>query len=63
MSEACSNKQHPALVAELKTLIALPNETIDYSNIPANTPTEWWHAQIGYFYRPLKKPSAGSSQG
>lgn len=40
--------------AELRALAALPDETIDYSDIPATTAEDWVGAERGKFYRLLK---------
>lgn len=42
--------------AELATLAALPDDAIDYSDLPAMSERDWQGAQIGRFYRPIKKP-------
>ncbi|MBL8453867.1 MAG: BrnA antitoxin family protein [Zoogloea sp.] len=55
MSKACSNKLSPAQIEELKALSALPDEAIDYSDIPVSTPDDWQQAQVGQFYRPIKQ--------
>lgn len=41
--------------AELAALAALPDEAIDYSDLPARSEPDWQGAQIGRFYRPIKK--------
>ncbi|MFZ1567753.1 MAG: BrnA antitoxin family protein [Thiolinea sp.] len=40
---------------ELAALVALPDEAIDYSDISASSEQDWHGAQIGRFYRPIKK--------
>lgn len=40
---------------ELRALAAMPDEAIDFSDIPATTDTMWENAVIGKFYRPVKK--------
>lgn len=40
---------------ELAALAALPDEAIDYSDLPAMSEQDWQGAQIGRFYRPIKK--------
>lgn len=40
---------------ELEALKAMPDEEIDYSDIPATTPDQWRGAEGGKFYRPLKR--------
>ena len=42
------------LEAELKTLEAMGDEGIDYSDIPQRT--DWSGVVVGRFYRPIKKP-------
>jgi uncharacterized protein (DUF4415 family) len=41
--------------AELAALAALPDASIDYSDISASDETIWKGAQVGRFYRPIKK--------
>jgi uncharacterized protein (DUF4415 family) len=41
------------LAAELKALRELPDSEIDYSDIPLKL--DWHNAEVGKFYRPLKK--------
>jgi len=49
----------PALIAkqeeELKILAAMPDEEIDFSDIPEAGDDAWKNAVIGKFYRPIKK--------
>ncbi|SEA47288.1 MAG: BrnA antitoxin family protein [Candidatus Thiothrix putei] len=49
----------PALTAkqeeELKILAAMPDEEIDFSDIPETTEAMWKNAVVGKFYRPIKK--------
>lgn len=33
----------------------MPDEQIDYSDIPAATPEQWNEAERGRFYRPVKQ--------
>ena len=40
---------------ELEALKAMPDEEIDYSDIPATAPDQWRGAEVGKFYRPLKR--------
>ena len=63
MSGTCNNKLSLPPVAELEALRTQPDEAIDYSSIPTSTLAGWRQAPITQFCRPLKKPSAGSSQG
>ncbi|MDD3354340.1 BrnA antitoxin family protein [Zoogloea sp.] len=56
MSKARSSKlTPPAQIEELKALSGLPDEAIDYSDIPVSTPANWQQAQVGQFYRPIKQ--------
>lgn len=41
--------------AELANLATIPDEKIDYSDIPATTPEQWRQAEQGRFYRPVKQ--------
>jgi uncharacterized protein (DUF4415 family) len=41
------------LAAELKALKEMPDEEIDFSDIPLKL--DWTNAEVGKFYRPLKK--------
>jgi uncharacterized protein (DUF4415 family) len=40
---------------ELANLAAMPDDQIDYSDIPATTPEQWREAEQGRFYRPVKQ--------
>jgi uncharacterized protein (DUF4415 family) len=40
---------------ELKALQAMPDDKIDYSDIPATQPEEWRNAVVGKFYKPIKQ--------
>lgn len=40
---------------ELAALAALPDDAIDYSDLPAMSERDWQGVQIGRFYRPIKK--------
>jgi len=42
-------------IAELANLEAMPDQEIDYSDIPATTPEQWREAKQGLFYRPVKQ--------
>lgn len=42
------------LTKELAQVAALPDDQIDFSDIPEIT--EWSNAVVGTFYRPIKKP-------
>ncbi|MDB5539619.1 MAG: toxin-antitoxin system, antitoxin component [Devosia sp.] len=41
--------------ADLRALADLPDDQIDYSDIPATTAEDWVGAEVGKFYRPLKQ--------
>jgi uncharacterized protein (DUF4415 family) len=41
--------------AELRDLAQRPDETIDFSDIPRTTAEDWVGAEVGKFYRPLKR--------
>lgn len=41
--------------AELDALAAMPDESIDYSDIPQTTDEAWKVAEVGKFYKPIKK--------
>ena len=41
--------------AELKALAALPDEKIDFSDIPPTSAEFWKSAERGKFYRPVKR--------
>jgi uncharacterized protein (DUF4415 family) len=49
------NKVPKAIQEELRTLAALPDDQIDYSDIPPTTEADWQNAVRGRFYRPVKK--------
>jgi uncharacterized protein (DUF4415 family) len=40
---------------ELANLAAMPDDQIDYSDIPATTSEQWREAEQGRFYRPVKQ--------
>lgn len=40
-------------MAEIKVLQEMPDEEIDYSDIPPVT--DWSNAEVGRFYRPVKE--------
>ena len=42
-------------LAELANLAAMPDEHIDYSDIPPTSPEQWQDAKRGAFYRPVKQ--------
>lgn len=41
--------------AELRALAEMPDDTIDFSDIPRTTAADWVGAEVGKFYRPLKR--------
>lgn len=41
--------------ARLAALAAMPDETIDFSDIPKTTAKDWEGAERGKFYRPMKE--------
>ena len=45
----------PKRMRELKTLRAMPDSQIDYSDAPAAPPAVWRDAVVGKFYRPIKQ--------
>ena len=55
MSKVHSNKLTQGQLEEIWALQALPDEAIDYSDIPATTSEQWQKAQVGQFYRPIKQ--------
>ncbi len=40
---------------ELANLAAMPDDQIDYSDIPATIPEQWREAEQGRFYRRIKQ--------
>ena len=48
-------KLTPEQEAELAALAAMPDEEIDFSDIPETTEAMWKDAIVGKFYRPIKK--------
>jgi len=55
MSKVHSNKLTQGQLEEIRALQTLPDEAIDYSDIPATTSEQWQKAQVGQFYRPIKQ--------
>lgn len=41
--------------AELKALQTIPDNQIDYTDVPPTKPEEWRDAVTGRFYRPIKQ--------
>ena len=44
-----------SMQAELLALAQMPDEDIDFSDIPETTHEDWIGAERGKFYRPIKK--------
>lgn len=44
-----------AVREELAALAGIPEENINFSDIPATTPEDWKDAVRGRFYRPIKQ--------
>jgi uncharacterized protein (DUF4415 family) len=55
MSKVHNNKLTPCQLEELQALNAMPDEDIDYSDIPPTTAEQWWGAEVGKFYHPPKE--------
>jgi uncharacterized protein (DUF4415 family) len=49
------NKVPKTIREELQALVDLPDDQIDYSDIPPTTKADWQNAERGRFYRPVKK--------
>ena len=49
------NKVPEALRAELAAMLAKPESEINFADIPETVAADWAGAQLGKFYRPLKK--------
>jgi uncharacterized protein (DUF4415 family) len=49
------NKVSKTIRKELQALVDLPDDQIDYSDIPPTTEADWQNAERGRFYRPVKK--------
>ncbi len=49
------NKVPKVIREELQALAALPDDQIDYSDIPPTTEADWRNAERGRFYQPIKK--------
>lgn len=50
------DKLPPALVDEIKVLLARPADQIDTRDIPETTPEFWLNAKRPNLYKPTKKP-------
>lgn len=55
VSKAGTVKLSEKQLAELKALQAMPDNEIDYSDIPQAIPEEWRDAVVGRFYKPIKQ--------
>ncbi|MDZ7621746.1 MAG: BrnA antitoxin family protein [Candidatus Competibacteraceae bacterium] len=55
MSKASSAKLTDNQLAELEALKAMPDQDIDYSDLPPTTPDQWQGASVGRFYQPAKE--------
>jgi uncharacterized protein (DUF4415 family) len=49
------SKVPEAIRKELAALAALPEQSIDFSDLPATTEQDWAGAVRGQFYRPVKQ--------
>ena len=56
MSKATNAQLTENQRAELEALKAMPDQDIDYSDIPPNTPGQWQDASVGRFYQSAKDP-------
>lgn len=54
-TKQASGKLTATQAAELKALQAMPDDRIDYVDLPATKPEEWRDAAVGRFYRPIKQ--------
>ncbi|MFZ1831129.1 MAG: BrnA antitoxin family protein [Candidatus Competibacteraceae bacterium] len=55
MSKVHSTKLTQRQLEELEALKAMPDEEIDYSDIPPTTAEQWNRAEVGRFYHPAKE--------
>ncbi|MCC6134829.1 MAG: BrnA antitoxin family protein [Candidatus Contendobacter sp.] len=56
MSKVHNAKLTRKQLEELEALKSMPDEEIDYSDIPATTAEQWQGAEVGRFYHPAKEP-------
>ena len=49
------NKVPEALRAELAAMLSKPELEINFADIPETVAADWAGAELGKFYRPLKK--------
>lgn len=49
------NKVPESIRKELAALAGMPENNIDFSDIPATTEQDWQGAERGKFYRPIKQ--------
>ncbi|MCX7144834.1 MAG: BrnA antitoxin family protein [Sulfuritalea sp.] len=54
-TKQASGKLTAKQATELKTLQAMPDKQIDYSDALSAKPEEWRDAVVGKFYRPIKQ--------
>jgi uncharacterized protein (DUF4415 family) len=55
MKKVISPKLTPELLAESRRIAEMPDEDIDFSDIPPLTEEFWQNAVRGKFYRPVKE--------
>ncbi len=55
MNKVPNNKLTQGQLEELRVLNAMPDEDIDYSDIPPATAEQWRGAEVGQFYHPPKE--------
>ena len=55
MSKQPNTELTPGQLQELAALQALPDEEIDYSDLPPTTTRQWQRAEVGHFYHPAKE--------
>jgi uncharacterized protein (DUF4415 family) len=55
MSKVPNTELTPDQPQELEALQALPDEEIDYSDLPPTTAKQWQGAEVGHFYHPAKE--------
>jgi uncharacterized protein (DUF4415 family) len=55
MRTVISPRLTPELLAESLRLAQMPDEDIDFSDIPRSEKSDWEHPVRGKFFRPIKK--------
>lgn len=55
LTKTSKGKTTDKRAAEIQTLKALKEKSIDYADIPPTTPADWRNAVVGKFYRPIKQ--------